>query len=136
MLYMEGRMVAATAYPQYAFRGVLGSQWAYWSSLVVAVWGYAYMPQGSIRTVLILTPILPALLIVATAYWVYRACDEYVRARILTAVAYTAAIVACATLSYFVLELFGFPRVSMLWINLIGWSLFNLQMLYVIFRSR
>ncbi len=102
----------------------------------MAAWGYAYMPQGSIRTALILTPILPALLIIGTAYWVYRACDEYVRARILTAVAHTAVIVACATFSYFVLELFGFPRVSMLWINLLGWSLFNLQMLYVIFQSR
>jgi len=37
---------------------------------------------------------------------------------------------------YFVLELFGFPRLSMVWINLLGWSIFNLQMLYVIFRSR
>ena len=37
---------------------------------------------------------------------------------------------------YFVLELFGFARLSMVWINLLGWSIFNLQMLYVIFRSR
>jgi hypothetical protein len=94
------------------------------------------MPQGSIRTTLILTPVLPALLIVAVAFWVYRACDEYVRSRILTCVAITAVIVAVVTSSYFVLELFGSPRVSMLWINLLGWSVFNLQMLYVILRSR
>ena len=128
--------MASAAYPPYAIRGIVCGQWTYWSALVIAAWGYAYMPQGSIRTTLILTPVLPALLIVAVAFWVYRACDEYVRSRILRCIAITAVIVAVVTSSYFVLELFGSPRVSMLWINLLGWSVFNLQMLYVILRSR
>jgi hypothetical protein len=98
--------------------------------------GLDFVPQGSTRTALILTPILPALLIVAVTYWVYQACDEYIRSRILKCIAITAVIVAFCTSSYFVLELFGFPRLSMLWINLLGWSIFNLQMLYVILRSR
>ena len=34
------------------------------------------------------------------------------------------------------LELLGFPHVSMLWVNLLGWSVFNVQMLFVILRSR
>ena len=102
----------------------------------MAAWSYAYMPQGSIRTALLLTPILPALLIVAVAYWVYQSCDEYVRSRILQCIAITAVIVAFCTSSYFVLELFGLPRLSMVWINLLGWSIFNLQMLFVILRSR
>jgi hypothetical protein len=124
------------AYPPHAVRGIIYGQWTYWCALGMAAWSYAYLPQSSTRTALILTPILPALLIVAVAYWVYRACDEYVRSRILTCIATTAVIVACCTFGYFVLELFGFPRLSMLWINLLAWSIFNLQMLYVILRSR
>ena len=128
--------MASDAHPPYAIRGIVFGQWTYWGALGMAAWSYAYMPQGSTRTALILTPILPALLIVAVACWVYRACDEYVRSRILGCIAITAVIVAFCTLSYFVLELFGLPRLSMLWINLLGWSIFNLQMLYVILRSR
>jgi hypothetical protein len=128
--------MASDAYPPYAVRGIVSGQWTYWGTLGMAAWSYAYMPRGSTRTALILTPILPALLIVAVAYWVYQACDEYVRSRILKCIAMTAVIVAFCTLSCFILELFGFPRLSMLWINLLGWSVFNLQMLCVILRSR
>jgi hypothetical protein len=128
--------MASVAYPPYAIRGIVSGQWVYWCTLGMAAWSYAYMPRGSIRTALIVTPILPALLIVAVAYWVYQACDEYVRSRILKGIAITAVIVAFCSFSYFVLELFGLPRLSMLWINLLGWSIFNLQMLYVIVRSR
>ena len=128
--------MASDAYPLYAIRGIVSRQWTYWCTLAMAIWGSAYLPQGSTRTVLIMTPILPGLLTVAVAYWVYRACDEYVRSRILRCIATTAVIVAVCTLSYFVLELLGSPRLSMLWVNLFGWSIFNLQMLYVIFRSR
>jgi hypothetical protein len=102
----------------------------------MAAWSGLYMPVGSIRTALLLTPILPALLVIAVAYWLYQACDEYIRLKILRSVAITAAIVAFATLAYFLLELSGFPRLSMLAVNLFGWSIFNLQMLYVIIRSR
>jgi hypothetical protein len=69
-------------------------------------------------------------------YWLYLACDEYVRFRLLRCVAVTAVAVAFCTLGYFFLELFGFPHLSMLWVNLLGWSVFNLQVLFVIFRSR
>jgi hypothetical protein len=48
----------------------------------------------------------------------------------------TALAVAFGTLAYFVLELLGFPRLSMIVVNLFGWSAFNLLMIYVIVRSR
>jgi len=128
--------MASLARPLYAVRGIVYGQWTYWSALVLAAWGYAYAPPGSIRTTLILTPVLPALLIVAVTYWVYQACDEYVRSRILRCIAISAIIVSFCTLGYFVLELLGLPRLSMLWINILGWSIFNLQMVYVIVRSR
>jgi len=128
-------MISRT-YPPHAISGILFGQWTYWSALIIALWGYAYMPEGSIRTALILTPVLPALLIVCVAFWVYRSCDEYVRSRILRCVAVTAIFVATCTFGCFLLELFGYPRLSMLWINILGWSMFSVQMLYTIMRSR
>jgi hypothetical protein len=111
-------------------------QWAYWCALAGAAYSYRYFPEGRTRGFLILTPVLPALLIVAFAYWVYDACDEFIRLRILKCVVITAIAVASCTLGYFFLELFGFPRLSMVAVNLFGWSVFNLSMLYVIIRSR
>jgi hypothetical protein len=128
--------VSPEPYSSDAIRGIFWCHWTYWVTLAMAALGYSYFPAGSVRTVLILTPILPALLIVSIAYWVYQACDEYIRLRILRSVAVTAITFAMGTLGYFILELFGFPRLSMVWLNLLGWSVFNVQMLYVIYRSR
>lgn len=126
----------ASALPQFWVRGVLGSQWAYWCSLAVAALSVTYIPPGTIRTVVMLTPILTALLCVSVAFWLYESCDEYIRVRLLRCVAVTAVIVAFCTLGYFFMELLGFPRLSMLWVNLLVWSVFNLQVLLVVFRSR
>jgi hypothetical protein len=108
----------------------------YWWMIAMAAWSYRYMPEGSIRNTLILTPVLPALMVVASAYWIYEACDEFIRLMLLKCVVITAIAVAIFTLGYFFLELFGFPRLSMLAVNLFGWSVFNLLMVYVIIRSR
>ncbi len=111
-------------------------QWAYWTSLASAAWGWRYMPAGTVRSSLVLIPVLLAVLIAANAYWVYDACDEFIRLRILKCVVITAIVVSACTLGYFFLELLGFPRLSMVAVNLFGWSVFNLSMLYVISRSR
>jgi len=128
--------MTADTLPRQALKGIAWGQWTYWCALVLAFWSYRYYPPGSIRAVLVLTPVLPALLIAAVAYWVYQDVDEYIRLRILHSVAVTAIVVAFGTLTCFILEMFGYPRVSALWVNLVGWSLFNVQMLYVLFRSR
>jgi hypothetical protein len=122
--------------PRKATLGILFGQWAYWCMLAIAAWSYKNIPPGSIRTTLILTPVLPAILIVAIAHWMYQACDEFIRLRILKCSILTALAVAFATLGYYVLELFGFPRLSMIVVNLFGWSVFNLLLIYVIIRSR
>ena len=122
--------------PRYAVRAVAWSQWAYWCSLAMAALSVRYVPPGSIRMIVMLVPVLTATLCVSTAYWLYESCDEYVRGAILRSVARTAVIVAAGTLICFVLELSGVPRLSMLWVNLLGWSVFNVQMLFVILRSR
>jgi hypothetical protein len=122
--------------PRFAVRGILSSQWAYWGSLAIAALSITYIPPGSIRTAVMLTPVLTALLCVSVAYWLYKDCDEYIRLRLLRCIAVTAIIVVFCTLAYFFLELLGFPRLSMLWVNLLAWSVFNVQMLFVILRSR
>jgi hypothetical protein len=117
-------------------KGIFWCQWAYWCALALAIWSYRYYPPGSTRAVLVLTPILPSVLIASVAYWVYQDVDEYIRLRILRSVAVTAIVAAFGTLTCFILELFGYPRVSALWVNLVGWTVFNAQMLYVLFRAR
>ena len=136
MLYIKGASMTANTYPHRMISGILYTQWAYWCSLWMAAYSYMHLAPGGIRTALILTPVLPAGLITALAYWVHEACDEYIRSRIRQSVTITALLVSICTLGYFILELFGWPRLSMVWINLFGWSIFNLQMLYVILRSR
>src|ERR1700730_7014006 len=108
--------------PRFAVRGILSSQWAYWCSLVIAALSISYIPPGSIRTAVMLTPVLTALLCVSVAYSLYRHCDEYIRLRLLRCIAVTAIIVAFCTLAYFFLELLGLPHLSMLWVNLLAWS--------------
>jgi hypothetical protein len=126
----------SNALPANAIRGVLFSQWTYWCSLAVAAMSVHYIPPGSIRSAVMLVPVLAAILSVSVAYWLYEACDEFIRIQLLKAVAMTAIVIAVCTLAYFFLELTGRPRVSMLWVNLVGWSAFNLQMILVIRRSR
>ena len=111
-------------------------QLAYWMTLAAAAWGWRYVPTGVMRDSLAVIPILLALLIADNAYRIYDACDEFIRLRILKCVVITAIAVAAGTLGYFFLELSGFPRLSMLVVNLFGCSVFNLSMLYVIIRSR
>ena len=111
-------------------------QWAYWTALAVAAWSWRYMPSGAMRGSLVMIPVLLALLIAVNAYWIYDACDEFIRLRILRCVVITAIVVAAGTLGYFFLELAGFPRLSMLVVHLFGLSVFNLSMLYVVARSR
>ena len=111
-------------------------QWAYWTTLAAAAWGWRYMPAGTMRGSLAMIPILLALLIADNAYRIYDACDEFIRLRILKCVVITAIVVVAGTIGYFFLELCGFPRLSMLVVNLFGCSVFNLSMLYVIIRSR
>ena len=111
-------------------------QWAYWTTLAMAAWAWRYIPAGIVRGSLVMIPSLLALLIAANAYWIYDACDEFIRLRILKCVVITVIAVAAGTLGYFFLELSGFPRLSMLAVNLFVCSVFNLSMLYVIIRSR
>jgi hypothetical protein len=125
-----------TRFPAPAVRAIIWSQWGYWCSVAAAVWAYIAMPYGAVRTVLILTPILPGLLIFAVTHWLYSVCDEYIRLRTLQAAARTAVIVAILSMAYFFLELLGYPRLSTMWLLLVGWSVFDAQMLWLMSLER
>ena len=129
-------MPATRSLPRFALKAVGYSQWAFWCSIAGAVLAVSYIPPGSMRNFVIATPALTAALCVAASYWLYEACDEFQRVRILRAAARTAVLMGAATLGWFFLELMGFPKLSMLWVNIVGWGLFNLQVLFVIFQSR
>jgi len=118
--------------PKAAVSGVFYSQLAYWCSLVGAAMSVFVLPRGSIQSFVILTPLLTAILCACVTYWLYADCDEYLRARILRSVTITALVVALGSLAYFCLELLGFPRLSIVWVSIVGWSTFNLQLLFVI----
>jgi hypothetical protein len=135
MLYMGDRMGSSTL-PGYAVRGVAASQWAYWCSLAMAALAIRFIPEGTLRNLVIAMPLLTAALCVSLAYWLYESCDEYLRIAVLRCVVRTAVIVAAFTLAYYIAELAGAPKLSLLWVNLLGWSVFNAQFLFVILRSR
>ena len=122
--------------PRDVTRAVLFSQWAYWCSLATAALAVQYIPSGSVRTFVTLVPTLTAALCVTLAYWLYESCDEYLRTAVLRCVVRTAIVVSACTVAYFIAELAGAPRLSMLWINLLGWSVFNAQFVFVVLRSR
>ncbi len=116
--------------------GQLVSFWAYLVTVVVAVVWSPHFPQGGMRETLFLIQLLTLLLVVCVNYWIYRASDEYLRLRILKCTALTGVLLAFATLGYACLEELGYPRQSMLVVNVCGLALFVIQMVWVRYRAR
>jgi uncharacterized membrane protein len=112
------------------------SFWAYLVTVVIAMVWSRYFPQGRMREVVFLMPLLTLLLIVGVNYWIYRASDEYLRLRILKCAALTGVLLAFATLGYAYLEQLGYPHLSMIVVNVGGLSLFIVQMVWVRYRAR
>jgi hypothetical protein len=115
---------------------ILSGQYTYWISFALSVLSIRYIPPGGIRTAVMLTPALTALYSVYAVWEMYRQSDEYIRLQLLKCVASTAIIVSFCTLCYFFLELLGYPHLSMLWVNLLLWSVFNVQVLLLYLSER
>jgi hypothetical protein len=116
--------------------GIISSLWAYLCTLCMAALAPRYLAPGGTRNLLLLLPVLTTLLVVSVIYWVYRASDEYIRHRILKCAALTGMILAFSTLGYFCLERVGLPPLSMITVNLYGWSIFTMLILWVLYRAR
>lgn len=115
---------------------ILFSLWVYLCTLIMAAVAPRYLAAGRTREFVLLLPLLTLLLVVCVIYWVYRASDEYIRHRILKCAAVTGVILAFSTLGYFSLERLGYPQLSMIVVNLYGWSVFTILMLWVLYRAR
>ena len=68
------------------------------------------------RTLLLLTPVVPVLLMVWVLIRQFGRMDEFVRLRSLEAFSVAGAITAGLTFTYGFLETAGFPKVSMFWV--------------------
>jgi hypothetical protein len=115
---------------------ILLSLWVYLCTLVMAAVAPHYLAAGGTREFVLLLPLFTLLVVVGITYGVYRASDEYIRHRILKCAAVTGVILAFSTLGYFCLERLGYPQLSMIVVNLYGWSVFTILMLWVLYRAR
>lgn len=116
--------------------GIIFCLWTYLVTLVMAAVAPRYLAAGGTREMVLLLPLLTTLLVVCVIYWVYRASDEYIRHRILKCAALTGVLLAFSTLGYFCLERLGYPHLSMIAVNLYGWSVFTVLILGVLYRAR
>jgi hypothetical protein len=81
--------------------------------LCSAIYVARSMEGSLIRTILLLSPMVPIALVVWVIARAFRRMDEYVRLQSLEAVAISAAVTAGLSLTYGFLENVGFPRLSM-----------------------
>ena len=101
-------------------------------AIATCAWASTLEAANPLRTVLILTPILPGLALIGLTVRAYRLCDEFIRLRMLQAAALAAIVVAVFAMVYFFLELLGLPRLSAAWISNIVWAVFMAQMIRLI----
>lgn len=116
--------------------GMLFSLWTYGCCLWVAAATPRYLAAGTREFIVLSLPLLTLLLVVGIIYFVYRASDEYIRHRILKAVALTAVILAFSSSVYFSLERLGFPKLSMVVVIGYGWAVFAALFIGVLSRAR
>jgi hypothetical protein len=93
-----------------------------------AMWGAFNLAPQPLRTALIVSPIVPGAAMIWNAVRSYRASDEFVRLKILEAVAVTAVFTAFWTLAYAYLELLGLPHLSVGFVHTFGWPVFIWKM--------
>jgi energy-converting hydrogenase Eha subunit A len=74
------------------------------------------MPEGWLRTLVLVTPMIGFGLMIRTIARHVARIDEYQRIRLLENIAVAAAITLAGTFTYGFLETAGFPTVSMFWV--------------------
>ncbi len=95
------------------FRELFVSLFIYVIVLFTSIWYAKGMPDGSLRTTLAITPMLPALGMLWAIIRHFGRMDEYLRIRSLEEVAIAGAVTASFSLTYGFMEGVGFPRLSM-----------------------
>lgn len=97
-----------------------------------AMWALMTQPAGLLKTLLVMAPIVPGSLMIWRSVVNYRRSDEFVRQKILQAVALTAVVTAFWTLVYAYLEPLGLPHLNMGFVHTVGWPIFIWQMIRLI----
>lgn len=101
---------------------------AYMLVLVGSILYAKGMDNGTARTLLLITPVVPLMLAVWAIARHFGRMDEFVRLRSLEGLAIAAAVTAGLTFTYGFLENAGFPKVSMFWVwPIMGsvWALYS-----------
>ena len=81
--------------------------------LVVSIDVGRPMPKGIVRTLILVSPMVPTLLMIAVMVRQIRRADEYMRLQALENIAIAAGVTAGWTFTYGFLENAGFPLLSM-----------------------
>jgi hypothetical protein len=92
---------------------MLGAFFLYALVLVISIDLGRHMPKGIGRTLLLVSPMLPFLLVVWAVVRQIRRSDEYIRLQTLENIAIAAGVTAGWTFTYGFLENAGFPLLSM-----------------------
>ena len=100
----------------------------YLLAYAAAMWALLKLAPGTERSLLVLAPILPGLLLIWSTLRAYRAADEFVQREILLAATQVALFTAVWTLIYAYLEPLGFPHLSMGLVHTFGWPIFMWRM--------
>lgn len=96
--------------------------------LVGSIWLAKRMEDGLVRTLLLVSPVIPLLLAVWAIARHFGRMDEFLRLRSLEGLAVAAGITAALSFTYGFLEGAGFPKLSMFWVwGVMGgsWSLYT-----------
>lgn len=102
---------------------------AYMAVLVGSIYLAKGMDNGTARTLLLLTPVVPLMLAIWAIARHFARMDEFLRLRSLEGLAIAAAVTAGLTFTYGFLESAGFPKVSMFWVwGIMGgaWGLYSI----------
>lgn len=110
-------------------RELWGSIALYAVILVVAIRFGRGMPEGALRTAILLSPMVGFSLAIWAMVRQYSRMDEYLRRVHLENLAVASAITAGLSFTYGFLETAGFPKLSMFWVWIVlGGSLFATNM--------
>jgi len=84
------------------------------------------MQPGLVRTLLVITPVIPVMLFFWAVARNFRRMDEFVRLRNLESMAISSGVVGAFSLTYGFFEMAGFPKLSMFWVwGILGFSAFG-----------
>ena len=72
-----------------------------------------FTPGGLVRDLVLMSPLVPAFLMLGNVVLHFQRIDEYLRVQMLENIAITAGILFAVTFTYGLLESVGFPQLSM-----------------------